>query len=183
MICDECGRDNAVYKLVVFISGQRTQRNLCPECMEKQKQNQAGEMKNLLNMLFQEVNQPQGENASNPKGEKEKPKDITCPRCGTSLSQVKKGVRLGCSTCYKAFRSDLGQFLTRMNGGAQHTGRTPAQAGVKGEKERREEALKNEMALAVACEDYERAAEIRDELKKTAESLPLEQEKGEGVHA
>lgn len=179
MICDECGSDNAVYKLVVFMGGQRTERHLCPQCMEKQKAMHEGEVKNLLTTLFKSVQQ------TGPSEEKSKAqeKDVICPVCGTSLEKVKKGTPLGCAGCYEAFRQPLVQFLSHAGGNARHTGRIPENAAEGVMIRRRAEDLKIEMQLAIACEDYERAAEIRDELKKLQMNENSRETEGESVHA
>ena len=56
--------------------------------------------------------------------------------------------------------------MSRVHGKAVHTGRAPARYRSRIERKRRMEALVEEQREAVKNEDFEKAAAIRDELKK-----------------
>jgi protein arginine kinase activator len=91
---------------------------------------------------------------------------LTCSSCGTTLDSLRRKGRVGCQTCYLTFSEYLEGLLERMHGATHHEGRIP---GVDEEETRRRRAIDEaETALerAVADEDFERAAELRDELKQ-----------------
>jgi len=119
-----------------------------------------------------------------------------CGTCSLTIAQFKQSGLLGCPDCYAAFEAQLAPLLQRAHeGGTQHTGkkparvrqavvadpppvaappRTPGRIAVPAEKEtsvrevletRAAEARKL-LAAAVAAEQYEDAAKLRDELVK-----------------
>ena len=56
MMCEECGVNPAMFHFVAIYNGEKTERNLCPDCMAKYKkelpgfdvQNLAGILNNLI---------------------------------------------------------------------------------------------------------------------------------------
>ena len=90
---------------------------------------------------------------------------LQCPGCGLGLEELRRQGRVGCETCYKTFDAYLSDSLERLHGSTQHVGRVPGLP--EGELERRQalEDLKGELQVAVREEDYERAADLRDEIQ------------------
>lgn len=86
-----------------------------------------------------------------------------CPTCGISEEEVARSGRVGCADCYREFAALLAPYIRRIHGPAAHAGRVPAQ--VAASPARRRAALEREMKDAIAAQNFERAAEIRDELK------------------
>ncbi|MBO7404788.1 MAG: UvrB/UvrC motif-containing protein, partial [Clostridia bacterium] len=90
------------------------------------------------------------------------------PGCGTTLREfAQRGA--GCPKCYETFEAELAPTVSRAHGGSEHTGRVPLKYRDRIERKHRIEALEAERAEAVKNENYERAAEIRDELKALRE--------------
>lgn len=81
--------------------------------------------------------------------------------------------RFGCPDCYDNFASRLEPLLRRIQTGNSHSGKVPTKSGEKIQQQRRLEALRRELQQAVAEENFERAAELRDEIRT------LEQNAGE----
>ena len=87
-------------------------------------------------------------------------------------SVFRKSGRLGCSHCYVVFADNVSHLLKAMHRGAQHTGKfptgwlnppaPPATTPVTNRLAQLNEALK----AAVAGEQYEEAARIRDEINR-----------------
>lgn len=102
-----------------------------------------------------------------------------CPTCGWSFDDLKSRGRLGCPECYNTFREPLDQILERIHAtvDVQHVGRSPGELGPDAFMLKRERIanLKREMDLAVKTEDYERAAQLRDQV--TALEAELERER------
>jgi len=89
-----------------------------------------------------------------------------CPKCGRKLSDVRKEGTLGCGSCFSQFRREITAGLERIApGGARHKGRFPARLLTYKALLMDKEALKKDLAEALAEEDYERAAEIRDRIR------------------
>lgn len=92
-----------------------------------------------------------------------------CPKCGTSVDDLRAGHLVGCPTCYETFAELFATLLEELQGGSEYGGEPyPGR-----ERERRIKALKTALKTAVDKEDYTEAAKIRRELKA------LEDEEGE----
>ena len=91
--------------------------------------------------------------------------DVCCPRCNTSRSEFERTGLLGCSVCYEVFAGDLEILMRRLHGATQHSGRRPRPRRIIGALVD-EAALRQEMQQAIAEENFERAAELRDVLSQ-----------------
>ncbi len=120
------------------------------------------------------------------------PQGQVCMACKLTFAEFKHSGLLGCPECYKAFETQISPLVERaQEGGVRHTGKTPRRllggvsaAGLPVEKirsallsvEERAERLRrmrSELEHAVAAEEYERAARLRDEMRRLAEESPL----------
>jgi len=91
---------------------------------------------------------------------------MTCESCGTTHQDFKKGGRLGCEACYHVFRPVLEPLLDGMHAGIKHLGKVPSRTVIKKGEQENEERLRSQLKQAVEEENYEKAAELRDRLKK-----------------
>ncbi|MCD8180838.1 MAG: UvrB/UvrC motif-containing protein [Firmicutes bacterium] len=97
-----------------------------------------------------------------------------CPVCGRTYSDFRRTGKLGCSECYKVFRSGVSETLRGIHPSIVHTGKIPSKSGEELKLKRKYESLKAELSAAVKNEDYETAArlhkqirEIENEVKKS----------------
>ena len=88
-----------------------------------------------------------------------------CPLCGMTLSDFSRDGKAGCPTCYDTFADELEPAIGRIHGRTAHSGRAPSKFREKTELKNRIRALEAEQKEAIRTENYERAAEIRDELR------------------
>ena len=77
-----------------------------------------------------------------------------CAACGMSAAEFKAAGRLGCPHDYDALRPALEPLLERIHRAPAHAGKAPRAA--------RARDLKRRLGAAVAAEDYEEAARLRD---------------------
>lgn len=98
-------------------------------------------------------------------GKSEKPAD-RCPNCGLTLADFRKDGQLGCSECYTAFKREIEVFLQNTSGTTRHKGKYPGRLVAYKTLLIDREQLKDELKAAVTKEDYEKAAAIRDKIKK-----------------
>jgi protein arginine kinase activator len=91
--------------------------------------------------------------------------ETKCVRCGFSQADFKKSGRLGCPDCYKTFAEGLSGLLKTMHKGTRHTGKTPEALRQTRDTVDRLKLLQKKLAKAIADEDYETAATLRDEIK------------------
>lgn len=97
----------------------------------------------------------------------EGPSTGTCPGCGLTLADFKRTGRLGCARCWGAFESSLRGLLRKLHGGTQHAGKTYAPAGTATpDRPQRIAALRRALHGAVEAEDFERAAALRDQIRR-----------------
>lgn len=90
----------------------------------------------------------------------------TCPVCGITFAEFRETGRLGCAYDYVCFEDDLEQLLTNIHGSNFHEGKRPERGAGSPNKQHQLIQLRREMQEAVSNENYERAGEIRDEIKR-----------------
>jgi protein arginine kinase activator len=81
-------------------------------------------------------------------------------------ADFKKSGRLGCSACYATFAEGLGSLLKAMHKGTEHVGKLPQRAHREIELGDRMRVLSEDLEKAVAAENYEDAAALRDQIKQ-----------------
>lgn len=94
-----------------------------------------------------------------------------CPVCGITFYEFRSKGRLGCPHDYTCFEKELMPLLANIHGETEHVGKTPRRAPRQTENRTRLIRLRREMKEAVAAEDYERATELRDEIKGIEQGL------------
>ena len=194
MLCEKCRKNEATNFYHENVNGKVRSMRLCAECAKSLEE--SGDLPKLnadkffedfdffdepffqnpvktLNSLFSGFFG--GEKAlgsGNPTGE-EKTAEKKCEGCGSTLRDfATRGA--GCPKCFETFAEELAPTVSRAHGRTVHTGRAPAKFRDRIETKRKIEALIEEQREAVKNEDFERAAEIRDELKKLRAAEPNE---------
>ena len=158
VLCEECKTNEASYTISVMVGGEITTRHLCGDCMAKMyMDNASGNIKSLLSTILSAIT---GDTAL---GSAEK--DVICPRCGMTLSEFTRTGHLGCPKCYEAFREQLQPMLLQIHGRVQHAGRQPLSTAEEQRKRSATEQLQRQMEQAVALEDFETAAKLRDQIR------------------
>jgi protein arginine kinase activator len=89
-----------------------------------------------------------------------------CPKCGFSQTDFKKTGRLGCPDCYDHFSEGVESLLKSMHKGTRHIGKAPAVWQQTKVYVDRLHSLQTKLDKAVAKEDYEKAAQLRDEISR-----------------
>ena len=95
--------------------------------------------------------------------------DKVCPACGYHFQQFRSNGLLGCDQCYDSFREELRPVIRRIQGSVIDKPDVPAEEA-KASPEDKLKALKEELNKAVAAEEYERAAQLRDQIRAEEES-------------
>ena len=74
---------------------------------------------------------------------------------------------LGCPDCYESFPRELSPLIERaQNGGTSHAGKCPRRGGASIDETLRIQRLFRQLEDAVAAEQYEKAAKLRDQLRE-----------------
>ncbi len=90
---------------------------------------------------------------------------VTCPRCGMTLNEFRTAGRLGCPHDYEIFAPHMEGLLRRVHNSTRHVGRVP---GIDEDALRRKTRLSDLQAKleeAIREEQYESAAQLRDEIQ------------------
>ena len=163
-LCEECGVNEACYTISVMMGGQITQRRLCADCMAKMNMNlAAGNVTHLLSAIMSAITGGEDAEAA-PVVEPQE--DVVCQKCSTTLMQFTKSGKLGCPHCYTAFREQLTPMLQQIHGRVQHAGRKPIEDEAAQRRRDVYDRLTRQLEQAVAREDFESAAILRDQLRK-----------------
>lgn len=99
ILCDKCKRRPANLHTVIEINGKRYEANLCKQCYYEDK---SVEVRDYVDFLSS---------------------DEVCPTCNTRLSEIEKGVYVGCSNCYNIFRSEVLAKIQALHGTRKHQGK------------------------------------------------------------
>ncbi|MCA9286462.1 MAG: UvrB/UvrC motif-containing protein [Phycisphaerales bacterium] len=164
MRCQHCDKPAVVHEVLIK-NGKRTEVHLC--------ETHAAEA-GVPVTLHQPINQllSQLVNVS-PAGAKASPAKAqpTCSTCGLTFAQFRNSGILGCPDCYDIFEQNLGPLIEKAHAGAvSHTGKVPQRAGGNLDLQLLRQRLVRELDEAVAAEQYERAARLRDRLLTLPES-------------
>jgi protein arginine kinase activator len=95
--------------------------------------------------------------------------DLSCSRCQMTRAEFKTNARLGCPECYNAFMGELNALMQAMHHSRQHIGKIPARQGVEARITAQIASLQKDIATAIAKEEYEVAANLRDKIRALSE--------------
>jgi protein arginine kinase activator len=162
MVCCICKEKDAKVHLTQIIGDKVQKVDLCDDCAKKKgvDDNTGASLADLLLGLGASQEMAQ---ASGP--------EIKCPHCGFTQADFKKAGRLGCSECYVTFAEGLEGLLKTMHKGTKHIGKVPQSLQQTRDLSDRLKNLQKKLDKAVADEDFEQAAQVRDEIKTTREKL------------
>ncbi len=162
MKCECCHEEEATIHLTQVIDGNAKKLNLCQECA-------------LTNGI--DLNSPisitdvlLGLGAQQPVVPSGSEFDLSCSRCQMTRAEFKKRARLGCPQCYNAFMGELSALTKAMHHSGQHVGKIPARQGIEARITAQVAALQKDIEVAIAKEQYEVAANLRDKIKALRES-------------
>jgi protein arginine kinase activator len=92
-----------------------------------------------------------------------------CPVCKITFYEFRNQGRLGCPNDYLSFEKQLDPLILNIHGETEHAGKTPKRCPGGSEKRTQLIRMRREMKEAVAGEQYERASELRDRIRRIEE--------------
>lgn len=157
MICERCNQNYATTIVTKTVNGKTSTVHMCQECAFKVGySNLFGNFS--LNHIMSDFDKMNAE------------KSIRCSNCGSTFDELLATGRIGCSNCYSTFSNELMPTIENIHGKAFHVGkrpksftheRTPQQGG-----QSLLEELKQRLDHAIAEQEFETAAVLRDEIKR-----------------
>jgi protein arginine kinase activator len=159
MICEHCGSTDAVVHLTQIVNNQMSTHHLCERCAAEKGLETAPEAADLpLIDIIAQMTEDAVVDAD--QGLEE------CSFCGMTYTEFRKAGRLGCPHCYETFSTKLPSLLRRIHGSARHVGKVYLPPDpTASDMEKRLEGLRRKLERAVQSEEFERAAEIRDQIR------------------
>lgn len=156
MNCDICKKNEATVHLTKIIGTKLEKLDLCETCAKDKGVQDPTEFSPSDLLLGLGSAEQMKEDASG----------TVCPVCGFSQADFKKTGRLGCSACWETFEHGLASLLKAMHKGEQHVGKVPAKAVNKRIANEKLQELHEQLERAVQGENYEEAAQIRDQIRE-----------------
>ncbi len=160
-LCERCKKAQATFHLTnIDRSGSRSERHLCDRCAQEEGMLQQQKVSIDLNEVLETF-------IAGTKAGAADLSQLVCEQCGISYVEFRNQGLLGCPHDYDAFKEPLTRLLERTHGGAtHHTGKAPKALGVSHKPQEDIRRLKRQLDEAVAGEDYERAARLRDKIRE-----------------
>ncbi len=159
MKCQICNHNEANIVFTQIVDNQKIVLQICGECAQKKgvsiefkKPTQPKKTSTLGNLTVQIEHQNKEEDVPN----------LVCDSCGLTFSEFKKEGLFGCDRCHLAFGEYIPGLLKQIHGTDLYDGKFPGEQSEETKKVRELNNLKKELTHCIECEEYERAAEIRD---------------------
>lgn len=182
MICQECNQRPATLHFTNFSNGEKTEMHLCERCAQEK-----GDMFMMnngpgfaINSLLAGLFKMEPAFQEQKKEAFQTEKILQCPQCSMTFPQFIKVGRFGCATCYDAFREQLTPILRRLHSGNfTHNGKIPKRVGGDIHLRKTIGDLKQTLKDLISQEEFEKAAETRDQIRELERQLAEKQEGGE----
>ena len=179
MYCEVCKKNPATIHYTKIVNGYKEERHLCEQCANGLKE--PGGVFPTLGLMpdFSMADFIGGffnpESQSQPFVQKNMSANDACPVCGMTAGEFRRLGRVGCSNCYRYFDAYMPGLIQRIHGNSRHTGKVPVRGEAKLAEKQKIVQLRQQLQQAIAEEQFERAAELRDEIRS------LEQEGGQNA--
>ncbi|PLR96337.1 UvrB/UvrC motif-containing protein [Bacillus sp. T33-2] len=174
MVCQECNERPATLHFTNFINGEKTELHLCEQCAQEK-----GEMFMMntgpgfsINNLLAGLLNIEPSFKKKPQGPFRHEHVLQCPHCSMTFPQFVKVGRFGCSSCYETFKEELEPVIRRLHGGnSTHEGKIPKRIGGSLQLRKDIELLKQTLKDLIANEEFEKAAETRDQIRQLEKKM------------
>jgi protein arginine kinase activator len=171
MLCDNCKERDAIINLTQVEHDSKVTLHLCEQCAQQKGVETGGTVLKspLGNFLGAVVKGGGGGGGAAGALVPASGDGLRCPACGSTLRDFRDSGRLGCDQCYVSFDTHLRDLLRRLHGSSQHVGEryeVPGEGGGGRDDPRsRLLDLKAQLRRAVDGENFELAAELRDQIR------------------
>lgn len=165
MKCQKCEK-TATFHITELTGGKPQELHLCEECAREyltQPETTDGTPASLAGALAQQL--AVGQTAA----DLARLDQQACPVCGITFFEFRNKGRLGCPHDYICFEKELDPLLLNIHGETRHVGKRPTRTPGDTDSHTQLIRLRREMKDAITAEDYERASELRDEIRQVKE--------------
>jgi protein arginine kinase activator len=170
MICQECNQRPATLHFTKILNGEKAEYHLCEKCAQEK-----GDMfmlsgasgYSINNLLAGLLNMEPAFHNKTKEDPFHQEETLQCDQCSMTFQQFIKVGRFGCANCYKTFEEQLTPILRRLHSGnSVHNGKIPERIGGSMHIKKNIEELKQNLKELIALEEFEKAAEVRDEIRR-----------------
>lgn len=169
MICEHCKQRHASVTITQVQNGTKLERHYCDVCASQfhpfhfDVQEEPISLQQLVSNWF-------GVPAKSQQQSEQKKQSVTCPTCNFTYRHFLKVGKFGCPDCYDTFRKQLPRVLERLQADVKHVG-IQQQINDVAQIQQQIEAIKQQMQQAIADENFEEAAKLRDEARNLQSKL------------
>lgn len=170
MNCQECQERPATLHFTKINNGEKTVYHLCEKCAQEKGETfmlhsgHGFSINNLLAGLLNMENTFQAAQNANKQIYQSEP--IQCSECSMTYQQFVQIGRFGCSNCYQTFKEQVKPILRRLHSGnITHNGKIPSRIGGGIHLRKQIEGLKQTIKELISREEFEKAAEVRDQIR------------------
>lgn len=164
MICNICGLKESTIHLTEIVNDQMVEIHLCQDCAQEK----GTDFKTHFN--FEDLLAGlSGLDVEGPAVKNRQAAALMCSECGMTYDEFSKGGRLGCAGCYQAFQKMLIPLIKRVQRSAHHIGKKPSRLSKSERNTVDLRSLQDQLRKSVDMEEFEKAAKIRDAIKKLEE--------------
>lgn len=179
MVCQECNEKPATLHFTNFSNGEKTELHLCERCAQEK-----GEMFLLnqgpINNFLQGLLNMDSPFQAKTKEPFQQENILQCEKCSMTFPKFIKIGRFGCSNCYDTFRDQLIPVTRRLHSGnSTHNGKIPKRVGGTIQLQRNIASLKQTLSEHIDKEEFEKAVDIRDQIRSLEKELADERKGGE----
>lgn len=164
--CDKCDQP-ATNHSVEIRKGEKIEKHLCQKHADEEGISVKTTHTPINELLTSFVKLKSGSSAAI--------QDKSCPNCGLTFQQFRSNSLLGCPLCFDAFEELLNPILDAVQEGrSHHIGKTPKHIPSAHHQDSQAQVLgmRKRLAQAVADEDFELAATLRDQIEQLQERQP-----------
>jgi protein arginine kinase activator len=155
--CSLCQKEEVtVIITTIDKDGMVVELSLCKECAAKKGVGEIKKTKLSAQEILAELQEKISEQDNN----------LICTNCGLSFADFRRQGRLGCEQCYQSFITKLEPIIKRIHNATQHTGKSITNDRKKIAERFEIRKLRLTLNNAIQKEDFEKAARIRDQIKK-----------------
>ena len=162
MLCQSCQKKTASVHFTKIINNKKVEMFLCKQCADEQGDFNFNSAFNINDFFSGLINFP----GSAQYIHSAVPQDSICDGCGMSYEDFRRIGKLGCSKCYTVFGQRLDALIRRLHGNVEHHGKVPAKVYEEMRMSNEINKLKEQLNAAVQNEQYEKAAQLRDEIRR-----------------